>query len=312
MSGLLAIAFAPLASMLIASATPQGDVQQFEVAFQYKLSTNFGALPLTGALLSWDPEHRELYVTGDGTVRVFNDAGMEVYTFAQDPEVGGISRVAALEGGDLLVQAYREGRLALLRLTYRGELIGEVTPRGVPQAFEDAVARGTMRYRDGKIYLADLGAMRVVVLNLSGECLAAWDLAEKIEEPTKRADLGVRGFSVDGQGNILFTVQPLFRAFVLSPEGELRSFGVKGSAPGKFNVVGGIARDEAGNFYVADILKSAVLVFDGDLRFLREFGYRGGGDRNLVAPEELVVGAGKLYVSQIARRGVSVFRVAQQ
>jgi DNA-binding beta-propeller fold protein YncE len=311
MSGLLSIAFAPLASMLLASATPPAGAT-FEVPFQHKLSTAFGALPFMEAVLSWDPEQREMYVTGDGSARVFNENGMEVYTFAEDPQVGTISRIAAIEGGDLLAQVYREGRLALVRLNYRGEFIREITPSGVPAGYESAVRQGFMRYQGGRIYLADRGAMRVVVLDLAGACVASWDLAEKIGESDNRADLGVRGFNVDLQGEILFTVQPLFRAFVLSPEGEIRSFGVKGSAPGKFNVVSGIARDDAGNFYVADILKSAVLVFDGELRFVREFGYRGGGEGSLAAPDDLAVGADKLYVSQHARRGVSVFRIAQQ
>jgi DNA-binding beta-propeller fold protein YncE len=154
--------------------------------------------------------------------------------------------------------------------------------------------------------------MRVVVLDLSGACVATFDLAEKLGEAERRDDLGIRGFNVDGQGNVLFTVQPLFKAYVLSPEGEIKAFGTRGSAPGKFNVVSGIARDDAGNYYVADILKSAVLVFDPEFRFLREFGYRGGGESNLSAPEDLEIGAGKLFVSQHARQGVSVFRIAQQ
>jgi DNA-binding beta-propeller fold protein YncE len=182
----------------------------------------------------------------------------------------------------------------------------------VPPAFEGAVRHGAMRYRAGRIYLGDLVGMRVVVLELSGACVATFDLAEKLGEAERRNDLGIRGFNVDGQGNVLFTVQPLFKAYVLSPEGELKTFGTRGSAPGKFNVVSGIARDDAGNYYVADILKSAVLVFDPEFRFLREFGYRGGGESNLSAPEDLEIGAGNLFVSQHARQGVSVFRIAQQ
>lgn len=310
MSGLVSIATA-LVPMLLASATPR-DEARFEAPYLFNLSTNFGSLPLMGAFLSWDPEHAEMYVTGDGSVRVFNDSGMQVYAFAEDEQVGGIARVAALEGGDLLVQAFREGRLALLRLSYRGELLKEIVPQNVPAEFDGAARHGFMRYRDGRIYLADLGAMRVVVLDLEGNCLQSWDLAERIEETAKRADLGVRGFNLDGEGNILFTVQALFKAYVLAPDGSVRSFGVRGSAPGKFNVMGGIARDDAGYFYVADILKSAVLVFDKDLQFVREFGYRGRAPGNLVAPEDLAVGKDKLYVSQNARRGVSVFKIAQQ
>ena len=54
----------------------------------------------------------------------------------------------------------------------------------------------------------------------------------------------------------------LFSAFRLSPGGEVAQFGRPGSGPGKFGVVAGIAADEAGYIYVADRLRSVVLVFD--------------------------------------------------
>jgi len=96
---------------------------------------------------------------------------------------------------------------------------------------------------------------------------------------------------------------------VLSPDGTLRSFGIKGSAPGKFNVISGIAVDEKGYYYVTDILKSAVLVFDKDFRWLKEFGYRGNRPGSLASPVDVAAGGGKIYVSQYARRGVSVFKI---
>jgi hypothetical protein len=52
------------------------------------------------------------------------------------------------------------------------------------------------------------------------------------------------------------------------------------------------------------------MIFDKDFKFLREFGYRGYGPGNLIAPMELTVDdRGRIYVSQSARRGVSVFQV---
>ena len=74
-----------------------------------------------------------------------------------------------------------------------------------------------------------------------------------------------------------------------------------------------MASDFRGFVYVTDILKSAVLVFDPELRFVEEFGYRtskrGSG---LVAPVEVVTSGGRVYVAQNARRGVSVFRVSTE
>jgi len=88
------------------------------------------------------------------------------------------------------------------------------------------------------------------------------------------------------------------------------TFGVSGSGPGRFGVVGGIVADEMGYTYVADRLKSVVLIFDGDFKFMKEFGYRGPGPDNLVGPKYLALDAqGKLYVSQLKDRGISVFKI---
>ncbi|HSN92778.1 MAG TPA: hypothetical protein VLS93_16215 [Anaeromyxobacteraceae bacterium] len=310
MSVFAAIALAPLASAAIAAVPAPSEA--VEVDYLYSLSNTFGSIPLAGAFLSYDRDFRELFAIGDGFVRVFNESGMEVFAFGEDPEVGTVRGVGTLDSGDLVVQAIREGGVQLVRCNFRGEFLEVIEPRGVPAGFERALL-GRMRYQGGKIYLADLGGMRILVLDAKGEVLASHDVAEKLQMVKERESLGLRGFNVDREGNLLFTIQPLFRGYVMSPAGEIQEFGQKGSAPGKFNIVGGIARDDAGNLYVADILKSAILVFDREYRFVREFGYRGMKPQNLAAPEELeATGDGRLFVSQNTRRGVSVFQVSMR
>ena len=52
------------------------------------------------------------------------------------------------------------------------------------------------------------------------------------------------------------------------------------------------------------------MIFDKDFNFQTEFGYRGFGPENLIAPRELGVDqAGRVYVNQARRRGVSVFKI---
>src|SRR6185503_10591293 len=104
-----------------------------------------------------------------------------------------------------------------------------------------------------------------------------------------------------------------FRAYAVSPEGEVTSFGKVGGAPGQFGVVSGIARDDQGRVFVADKLRSVVMVFDKSLRFVTEFGFLGLGADNLVRPDQLVLGeGGKLYVTQLYNRGVAVFSLAPE
>jgi hypothetical protein len=309
-SGLLTLSAALVLAAPAAGApgeAPHG-AGPFEAEYLHSLSTNFGKVPLSDVALSYDPVHREVYVTGDGPIRVFNDSGMEVFTFRDSPDLAAAGAIAAMEDGDLVALVRRAGGWALLRCTFRGEVMAEIVPRNVPEPYAN-LAPGHMRYANRKIYLSDDNAMRILVLDDTGEYLASYDVAEKLESADNRGDLGMRGFGVDGEGNMLFTVQPLFRAFVMTPAGEVQGFGVRGGAPGKFNVVGGIARDAAGNYYVADLLKSAILVFDREFRFVKEFGYRGVRPGALAAPEEIVVGGEKLFVSNRGRKGVSVFHV---
>jgi DNA-binding beta-propeller fold protein YncE len=90
----------------------------------------------------------------------------------------------------------------------------------------------------------------------------------------------------------------------------VESFGGPGNLPGKFNVVGSIASDDKGFIYVADLLKSVVMVFDKDFNFQMQFGYRGNERGNLNVPLQVVVMNDKLFVNQARSRGVSVFLIA--
>ena len=145
---------------------------------------------------------------------------------------------------------------------------------------------------------------------MSGSDDAAQYDAVTAMRPDDPADFEIRGLSVDQTGAILFTVPMQFRAYVVSPDGQFRGFGKKGSAPGRFNVVGPIVRDENGFIYVGDMLRSVVMVFDPDLKFVREFGYRGGRPWNLATPADLAIGGGMLFVSSMSpKKGIVVFRV---
>ncbi len=118
------------------------------------------------------------------------------------------------------------------------------------------------------------------------------------------------GFSVDKDGNMLFTTPTLFSASVLSPDGKITSFGTAGSIPGKFENVSAILRDNRGNILVADKLKSVVNIFDKNFNFLMEFGGRGDAPGSIVIPWSMALDSdNKLFITQASNRGVSVFRL---
>jgi hypothetical protein len=268
--------------------------------------------------LTIDKEKSEVYVSdgSDRSVRIFNENGMEIYNFGEDSDLGNINiiHLAVDQDGNILLLSYKwepKGpTYSIIRCNFRGEVISRFEPHNLPSDFS-TFRPNRIIYREDRLYLVDKNQMKVVVTDVNGSYLDGYDLAALLGfSERKRAETGIAGFTVDRDGNILFTIPVQFQAYRLSPDRKISSFGQRGSAPGKFNIVGGIASDDKGYLYLTDTLKCVVMVFDKDFKFLKEFGYRGFGPANLIAPMELTVdNRGRIYVSQSARRGVSVFQV---
>ena len=298
---------AAVAPVLLAASTPRA----FRLEYRYNLATVAGDVHTSAATLNYDRQAQEVFVIGHGQVRIFNAAGMETYRFGEEAGLGTIYGVAALEDGDLLVLAYRDEKPCLLRCNFRGELVQAVELTGVPEPFR-GMRPNAIAYQGGRVYLADLQEMRVVLVDQEGKHLASYDLAERIAVADKRQDHGMNGFGVDRDGSMLFTVAPLFKAFVVPLQGQVRSFGRPGSGPGNFGIVAGIGSDARGRYYVADSLKCAVLVFDSNLNFVGEFGTRGYRPGQLLGPTSVAVAGDRVFISQNGARGVAVYQVREE
>jgi len=303
-------AFLPAAMfMVIGPADIRAEVQ---TDFLYSLSNFSGTVPLNLARINFDEDRNEIYVTdtSNSGVRIFNAQGMEIYRFGDDWNLGSIIAAAVRKDGNILVLSQTISKNDIYLCNFRGEVISRLDLKGLPSGFE-GFSPSDMVYRHEKLYLLDNNAMRLLVTDSNGVSLVGYDLASLTEvEDKKRAQTAIGGLSVDREGNILFTIPVMFSAFKLTPQGKLSGFGRPGSAPGRFNNTGGIVADDRGYYYVADRLKSAVLIFDKNFKFVREFGYRGRKPDNLTGPRDLSLDAeGRLYVSQLASRGVSVFKI---
>lgn len=278
--------------------------------FLYALNDGTARRNLGWASLTFDPAASELLVVANGVVDFFNDNGIPTYSFTQEPAYGAARAAVALPEGDiLLLDSGAEGAWSLVRCNFRGEPLRAIEIAGLPKEFAEGFQPGTLAFSGGKVYLADTSSMKAAAITPAGATLATYDLAEMIGlGSVSRSDAMMRGFSVDRSGNLLFTVASVFAAYVVTPEGKVRGFGGKGSSPGKFNVVSGIAADEDGRLFLTDALRAVVMVFDVNLRFLGEFGYRGEDPENLIGPFNLVVGNGRVYVTQ-SRGAVKAFAV---
>ena len=279
----------------------------------YTLSGFTGAIRQDWSRVAVDRERGEVYALYQNMARVFNDSGMEVYRFGEDLDVGQILDLAVDERGDVLLLTYRDGASAIVRCDYRGRAIGEIRLKGVPGMLRDFTPN-RMAYRRGTLYLASTLGLLVAVTDRDGNVTKAYDLFRLLElEEKDRGNTEIAGFSVDPDGHILFTVPVMFRAFVLAPDGSLVAFGKPSSAPGGFNIVGGIARDRKGNIIVIDRLKASVLVFDKSFKFITQFAGYGRKPSQLVFPNDLVIGTDdRIYVTQSGRKGISVFKLTYE
>jgi hypothetical protein len=286
-----------------------------ETSFLYRLSNFSGPIPYNWANVTVDEQRNEIYVLDhqERDITLFNDRGMEFYHFGDDGSLGSAVDAAVDKEGNILVLSAARSKILISKYNFRGDPIGQLEAKNIPPDFS-TFSPDRMVYRQGLLYLLDSRGLRVAVIDGDGLFQNGYDLGSLAGIQEKERDgTDISGFSVDSAGDILFTIPVKFAAFVLSPDGTIIKFGGPGGAPGKFNNVGGIVADDRGYYYVADKLKSAILVFDKDLQFQLEFGYRGLRPENLNGPKNLALDSeGKLYVSQLGNRGISVFQITYE
>ncbi len=288
-------------------------------SYLYSLSDFSGTVRYGQAGLYVDRPHNEVYVFDGEAVRVFNEAGMEIFRFGENGALGAVLGMAFDESGDIYALSVDRpagdatGRAGgvLIRCNYRGEALERIPLAGVPADFSGFVPNA-MAYRGGRFYLVGLAQMKGIVTDRSGVFQRGFDFGAMLIDEKERADAEFFGFAVDDEGDLFFTAPMLFKVFKVSPDGSTASFGKPGGAPGLFGVISGVAVDARGNIFGSDKLKSVVMVFDRDFRFLFQFGDRGNKPGNLVGPTGLALdGAGRLYVTQLQNRGVSVFSLSE-
>jgi hypothetical protein len=285
---------------------------QAQATFLYSLANFLGPLRYDWVRVSVDPQRDETYVIYQNLVRIFNPSGMEVFSFGDDLDLGQILDAAADRNGDIILLSYKNSGPLVTRCNFRGVPIGRIEITNLPAGRVFNANR--MILRNGTFYFASDTASTVVITDIAGKCRQFLELTRLLgDEDVEKAGAEMSGFSVDQDGNILFTMPVMFKAYKYSPDGTLKWFGKPGSSPGRFGIVAGIVTDSRGNVLVADKLRSVVMVFDKDFNFLTEFGYRGTRPENLFTPDGLAIDPrDHLYVSQGRRRGISVFALARQ
>ncbi len=301
------IFFAALA--LMPTGVVCGAEEKISASYLYTLSNFSGILPVSWVDISVDEARNEVYVLPGQAIKIFNENGMEVYSFNEAGDVAGVTDVAVDDEGNIILLS--SASKGIVRCNYRGEPSSQIVLKNLPPEFSGFFPNRVF-FRKGSFYFASLSSMQVVVTDRTGLFRDGYDIAALIKlNPAERKDADIVGFSVDKDGNILFTLPAMAKAYVLSPDKQERSFGAVGSTPGKFGVAAGITADASGKFIlVADTLRCVVMIFDKEFRFQTEFGFRGLRPENLVGPMGLAIDSkNKLYVAQLRNRGVSVYQL---
>ena len=313
-------------SALIAFEGPSA--AEVKATYLYNLSNFTGIIPTSSAKVNFNSFDKEIYVITGDLIKVFNDKGMEVYSFGEDLNVGILLDAAADEKGDIYVlsNSYERKRFIITLCNYRGEPVREISLTNFPPEFE-GVSPSRIFYRNGTLYLVSDGQMLVVLADAQGVFKRGIDLFPLMDiKPEKsprrreekssaslevnRADYSIAGLTVDHEGNLLFANPINAKAYIITPDLKVDSFGKRGSAPGRLSIPRGVARDTAGHYLVSDILRSVVIIFNKDFDFITEFGGRGSRPGSLLGPTEIVLDEdSKIYVTQLGERGVSVFKI---
>lgn len=293
---------------------------KLQVGFLYMLANFSGPIPSQWARIDYDQQNNEIITLNprSNEVQIFNREGMELYAFGDNGEIPRLRDIAFGDDGTIygLSRNFRDNGIQVFN--YRGEPESSVFLKDFPEEWTNFYAN-RMEYQDGKFYLLNSNAMQIAVVSSDGTFIQMHDVGkrlwavveEKDPEKKKITVVDISGFNIDNKGNIYFTSPLISSAFRLNLDGTIIPFGRSGSGPGKFGIVSGIAADELGNIYVADRLRSVVLIFDPNFIFQGEFGYRGGREEDMLVPDDLVVDqqGDRIFVSQAANKGVGAYRV---
>jgi hypothetical protein len=284
--------------------------------FLYNLSNFTGPISFSWPRVFIDQERNEVYVIYQNLIRVFNETGMEVYRFGDELDLGTIVDISLDREGNILLLSHkwsdsvRRVDYEITRCNYRGEAEAKMEIKNVPSEYSNFLPN-RMICREGSLVLASLNSMVVVLTDTHGVFKEVYEILPLLElEEKEKQDATMEGFSIDKEGNFLFTVPPLFKAYKISPDKKISSFGRPGASPGRFNVVAGIVTDSRGNILIVDKLKCAVMIYDKDFKFLNQFSSRGWKPGFLIAPEDIVIDKqDRVYVTQAGNKGISVFKM---
>jgi DNA-binding beta-propeller fold protein YncE len=161
----------------------------------------------------------------------------------------------------------------------------------------------------GRVYVADNGWGTIQVFTDEGSWLATWS---GLGTPDGLAIGRANGNPLDNWGAIAIWVADDGSAVIeFSADGErLSTWHWYGTGAGQFLIPVGVAVDNEGRIYVADMDAERVQVFASDGTFLGGWGESGTEPGQFLAPRGIALdGSGGIYVTEQGGRRIQKFRL---
>ncbi len=162
-----------------------------------------------------------------------------------------------------------------------------------------------------RLFVSDPGLKHVLVFNAKHEA----------EDVITEGMVSPGGMAIDTENRLLY-VTDIEQDQVLVYDADslklLRRIGTGGhnhelTSPGDFARPAGVAVDQDGNLYVADTLNNRIEIFDGDGKFIREFGKAGDGPGYFSRPKGVAIDSDNhIWVTDGMQDRVHVFNQEAQ
>lgn len=169
---------------------------------------------------------------------------------------------------------------------------------------------GLATAQDGRVFVADVAAHQIVVLNAQGA-----EVARVGERGSGPGEFNYpTNVAIDASGQLYVSDTLNFRVQVFSAGLKpLRQIGSQGDVPGYFAQPKGIALDADGHIYVMDANFEAMQVFDDQGRLLMTMGREGHGPGEFWLPAGIHIDAkGRVWIADSYNQRVQVLQYLRE
>jgi sugar lactone lactonase YvrE len=249
----------------------------------------------------YDASHDEVFVadTGNALIGVFDGDGVPKFTFALGESASYPTSIFTDADGNIYV--LRPGSASVAVFSYRGEPLRTVGPGEIVEGTKPVLS-GMGLGPDGRMYLLDGAAGRILVCNLDGTLV-------RTIRGSGRGGLRLQApydIAFDPEGNLYVSDARGMPVQIYDPSGKfLRGFGKHEMGAENFAIPAGIAVAPDGRILVADPIRQDVKIYDPDGAYYDRLGGAfGQAPWEMAYPTDVAAGkGGRVYVvERVGRR----------